>query len=138
MGATDVTLASTLKFSDGYKSVRGKSGAALAAGQAAYRDNADAGKFKLARCDAAATQLAVGFVAQSTPGADQPVDVVTEGDITNLSGLTPGDLYVLSDTTAGAVMKYSDLGSGDYPRLMLQALTATTARVMVAGASVAK
>lgn len=122
------TLATTLKFSDGYKATVLKSGVAIAAGQVLYRDTSD-GRAKLAIGTALATARAIGVAANSTPGADQPVTAVYDGDITNLSGMTAGDFYFVTITTAGSLMLRSDLGSGNYPCLVLQALTATTARI---------
>ena len=122
------TLATTLQFLDGYKAVELKSGVAIAAGQIVYRDASD-GLAKLAIATALATARAIGIAANSTPGAGQPLKVVYDGDITNLSGMTAGEFYFVTITTAGSLMLRSDLGSGNYPCLVMQALTATTGRV---------
>lgn len=130
------TLATTLKFSAGYKAFHLQSGLAIAAGQVVYRDASD-GLAKLAIATSLAPSRAIGVAANSTPGANQPLDVVYEGDITNLSGMTPGEFYFVTITTAGSLMLRSDLGSGNYPCLILQALTATTARLKVFSGGVA-
>lgn len=96
----------------------GTAGAAVTAGQALYRDRADAGKMKLADCDSAtAAARSPDGIALHAAAAGQPIDYLTEGPITIGATLTPGLAYYLSPT-AGGICPVGDLSAGDYPTIV--------------------
>lgn len=135
MAGTDLTLASTLKPSSGYRKYDGLSNEAIIAGQVVYRDPATSKFIKAIATSLNASNVA-GIALVSTPGADQPLQVMYDGIITNLSGLTAGALYVLSETTAGALMRTADLAATDWGCVVLWALSATTAKVIISPSGV--
>lgn len=130
MAATDVALSSSLKAVNGYTGMTGVSGEAVTAGMAVYRKAADLKLYK-AICTALESAKALGIALVSAVGADQPLNVITEGELSNLSSLTVGEFYFVSDTTAGSLMKYSDIGAGEYACCVGQAKTASTFYVHV-------
>lgn len=136
MAATDVTLSSTLKCVNGYTPDEGISGEAITAGMVVYKDSTTTKLMKAIATSANAAK-AVGIALSSAPGADQPLKLVKEGDITNVSGLTAGEAYFVSDTTAGALMKYSDIGAGEFATYCGFALSTTSFRAHFYPATVA-
>lgn len=130
MAATDITLANTLKASTGYGKEEGQSGEAITAGQQVYRDAAT-GKYFKGICTSANPAACRGVALNSCPGADQPLEVMNSGLITNVSSLVQGELYVVSDTTAGALMKYSDIGAGEFVTVVGIAQSTTTIQIQL-------
>lgn len=135
MAGSDVTLASTLKASTGYRKHEGVSNEAITAGQVVYRDPAT-GKFIKAIGTSLNASNVAGVALNTCAGADQPLEVMYEGVLTNLSGLTSGAPYFLSETTAGALMRIADLGAVDWATLVLYATSATTAKLAISTAGV--
>lgn len=125
MGATDVTLPSTITPPSGITPKFGTSGVAITAGQCLYRDPTD-NTIKKAIGSSANAAKAIGFALASTPAVGQIVPYFDGGgDLSSASGLTAGEPYFVSDTTAGAIMKASDLGTGDYVTYVGTAKSAT-------------
>ena len=99
------------------KLVGGTAGATIVAGKAVYQDPSDL-KWKLADCDAAtAAERAVRGIALNGASNGQPLDVLTEGDITLGAVMTAGIAYYLSKT-AGGICPVADLTTGAYPTLI--------------------
>lgn len=114
MGATDVTLSSTITAPSGTNPKFGISGVAITAGHALYRDATD-NTLKKAIATSAAAANCIGFALASAPGTGQLISYFEGGgDLSGASGLVQGEAYFVSDTTAGAIMKYSDIGAGEY------------------------
>src|SRR5262245_10925007 len=57
----------------------GTSGEAILAGQTVYQDAADANKWKLFDANVTAKSVLGGVAMNSTPGAGQPITVLTSG-----------------------------------------------------------
>lgn len=114
----------------------GTAGATIAAGKAVYRDPADL-KWKLADCDSAtAAERDVRGIALNGASNGQPLDVLTEGDITLGAVLTAGVAYYLSGT-AGGICPVGDLASGDYPTLIGIAKSTSVLSVKINASGVA-
>ncbi len=92
---------------------RGFAGAAIAAGQAVYKDAAS-GEFLLADSNSgtAAARTPYG-IALNTAGDGQPLVVHKSGDLTIGATLVAGTTYYLSDTPGG-ICPLADVGSGEY------------------------
>ena len=85
-------------------------GAALTAGQMAYKDTSDENEYKAASNAASAT--ATGAVLLLSGGADgQPGYSIRQGDVEGM-GASEGVVYVLGET--GAVVPVADLATGDW------------------------
>lgn len=116
--------------------VGGTAGAALTAGKAVQMDPADL-KWKLADADAAtASERDVRGIALNGASDGQPVDVLTEGDITLGAVLTPGVAYYLSPS-AGGICPVADLMAGDYPTIIGIAKSASVLSVKINASGVA-
>lgn len=99
------------------KIVGGTAGATIVAGKTVYQDPADL-KWKLADCDGAtAAERAVKGIALNGASNGQPLDVLTEGDITLGAVMTAGIAYYLSKT-AGGICPVADLTAGAYATLI--------------------
>lgn len=92
---------------------RGFAGAAIAAGQAVYKDAAT-GEFLLAdnNSGTAAARTPYG-IALNSAGDGQPLFVHRSGDLTIGATLVAGTTYYLSDTPGG-ICPLADVGSGEY------------------------
>lgn len=95
----------------GYGYVDLVAGATITAGQVVYQDSADL-KAKLADCDGAAALAVVVGIALNGAAANQPVRVITSGDLDVGATLTVGEIYVLSGT-AGGIAPEGDLANPD-------------------------
>lgn len=91
----------------------GTAGETIAAGKAVYLASATK-KWMLADADSvtAEARKAVG-IALNGASLNQPVDVLTGGDITLGAVLTAGTAYYLSDDPGG-ICPLADLATGDY------------------------
>lgn len=89
----------------------GFAGAAITAGQAVYRDTA--GLYQLADSNGAAALRVPRGIALNSAGANQPLVIQRQGDITIGATLTAGVTYYLSDTPGG-ICPLADVGSGEY------------------------
>jgi len=89
----------------------GFAGAAITAGQAVYRDTA--GLYQLADSNGAAALRVTRGIALNSAGANQPLAIQRQGDITIGATLTAGVTYYLSDTPGG-ICPLADVGSGEY------------------------
>lgn len=91
-------------------------GAAINAGQVAYKDAAS-GKAKLADNDSATAEVrSARGVAVNSAGTDQPVRLAKDGAVIDLGAavLTAGTDYYLSGT-AGGICPRADVTTGDDP-----------------------
>lgn len=95
----------------------GVAGEALTAGQPVYQD-ATTKKWLKADADSAtaAARSALGM-ALCGSALNQPVTVLTDGDVTLGAVLTAGLAYYLSGT-AGGICPVADVGSGEYVCLL--------------------
>lgn len=89
----------------------GFAGAAITAGQAVYRDTA--GLYQLADSNGAAALRVPRGIALNSAGANQPLAIQRQGDITIGATLTAGVAYYMSDTPGG-ICPLADVGSGEY------------------------
>ena len=111
-------------------------GATITQGQAVYSDSTASNKYKPADADVAASALALGIAI--TPGVDTDYGFIATGGLVNMGAtLTVGQTYVVS-TNAGGVCPLSDLGSGDYVRILGQATTAALLDLFPCGGETAK
>lgn len=108
----DVTMTATAvkKADNNAKVETAYSAEAIAIGDAVYMNTSS--KWAKADADLAATDEVRGLALNSVSGADQPVTVITEGNLT-CDGLTKGTPYFLS-TGAGKICPIADLLAGDY------------------------
>lgn len=110
-------------------------GAAISAGSPVYIDSN--GEVQDADADASATTAAVIGIAMNDAAVDQPVCIVTSGDIYyGAAVFTQGQMaYVSPDP--GNLCPYADLGSGDYISLVGVASSATTLTLKIWASGVA-
>lgn len=108
----------------------GTAGATVAAGDVVYLASATK-KWMLADADSATAEArkAVG-IALNSAALNQPVDVLTGGDVTLGSVLTAGQAVYLSDEP-GKMCSLADLATGDYICLLGLAKSATVLTVDV-------
>lgn len=102
-------------------------GATITAGQVVYQDSADL-KAKLADCDGAAALGVVVGIALNNASSNQPVRVMTSGDLNIGATLTVGEIYVLSGT-AGGVAPEGDLANPDKVSLIGVATSASNLKL---------
>lgn len=129
MAALTITAGSVLPGS-GATIARGYAGEAITPGQAVYLDSTD-NRYKLADADSAtaAAKSPVG-IALNTAADEQPVAILTRGDLTLGSVLTAGTAYYLSPT-AGGISPLADVLSGDNVVLLGLAKSATVLQVQI-------
>lgn len=97
--------------------VHGTSGETIVAAKAVYK-NSSTGKWMLADANAATAEgrgsdvnnVGIALCASSL---NQPVSVITSGDLTLGATMTAGLAYFLSDTPGGICLP-ADIGSGEY------------------------
>lgn len=127
----DLSLtASAIVAGSGAYVLSGTAGATITAGQAVYLDSSDS-KYKLADCDSAtaAVRDVVG-IALNGASDGQPIDIITEGDLTVGSVLTGGIPYFLSPN-AGGICPIADIAVGDYYTIIGIAKSATVLSVKI-------
>ena len=108
----------------------GIAGATITAGQVVYRDSAD-GKYKLADSNSATAAVrSSDGIALNGASDNQPIEVLTEGDITIGATLTAGVAYYLSDTPGG-IAPVADVGSGEYSTIIGIAESASVLNVQI-------
>lgn len=107
-----ITAGSVLAGSNSQQE-RGFAGAAIAAGQAVYKDGAT-GRFLLADSNSATAAARTPYgIALNSAGDGQPLVVHKSGDLTAGATLVAGTTYYLSDTPGG-ICPLADVGSGEY------------------------
>ena len=127
MADITVTAASVVAGSDS-TTVSGTAGVTITAGQAVYLD-ATTGKWALADADSATVaQRRAAGIALNGAALNQPIKVLTSGDITIGATVTAGVAYYLSGT-AGGICPVADIGAGEYVNLIGIATSATVLRV---------
>ena len=111
-----ITAANVVAGADS-TTVSGTAGVTITAGQAVYLD-ATTGKYALADADSAtvAQRRAIG-IALNGAALNQPIKVLTSGDITTGATMTAGVAYYLSGT-AGGICPVADVGTGEYVCLL--------------------
>lgn len=111
-----VTASNVVAGSDS-TTVNGTAGVAITAGQAVYLD-ATTGKYALADSNSAtvAQRRALG-IALNSASLNQPIKVLTAGDITTGTTMTAGLAYYLSDTPGG-ICPVADIGTGEFVCLL--------------------
>lgn len=115
----------------------GTAGETITAGQAVYKDAAT-NKYKLADTDSATAAVRQPRgIALNGASLNQPVAVLTSGDITIGATLVAGDPYFLSGT-AGGICPHADVEAGDYPCLIGVATSTTVLRVDIQYSGVEK
>ena len=132
----DVTVTAANVQPDGAAEIlAGTAGATITAGQSVYLDTS-VSKYKLADADASATSVAAGIAVNSASDT-QPIDILTEGDLTIGGTLVVGTAYYVS-TTAGGVAPEADIGSGDFMCFLGIARSAAVLAVKVLSSTTAK
>ncbi len=127
MADITVTPASVVAGSDS-TTVSGTAGVTITAGQAVYLDTTT-GKWALADADSATVaQRRAAGIALNGAALNQPIKVLTSGDITIGATVTAGVAYYLSGT-AGGICPVADIGTGEYVNLIGIATSATVLRV---------
>lgn len=113
-----------------------RAGATVEAGEVVYRAAATK-KMGLADCDSATAEVREPYgIAVNGASDNQPIAILTDGDVIIGATLTPGVAYYLS-ATAGKICPVADLGSGDYPSLIGIAKSATVLSVKLNASGVA-
>lgn len=115
----------------------GVAGVTITAGQAVYLDSTS-GKWALADTDSAtaAVRQAHG-IALNGAALNQPISVITEGDVTIGATIEAGTVYYLSGT-AGGICPVADVAAGDYPLVIGQGKSTTVLTVNIVYAGVVK
>jgi len=122
-----ITAASVVATSGSREIEHGRAGATITAGQVVYK--ASNGKYALADNDSAtAAAKTPRGIALHGASDDQPLAVLTGGEITIGATLTAGMDYYLS-STAGGICPRADLASGDYVVLIGMAKSTTVLAV---------
>jgi hypothetical protein len=118
------------------KKINGIAGATILAGQTVYRDTTTK-KFGLADADSATENVRTLFgIALHGASLNQPLTVMTEGDVTIGGTLVQGLVYCLSNTPGG-IMPSADLSAGEYTTVIGPAISTTVLRVKLNAAGVA-
>lgn len=119
------------------KKVQGIAGATITAGQSVYRDPTSR-KFLLADADSptAAARTPAG-IALHAASLDQPLAIITEGDINLGATLTVGATYYLSGT-AGGIAPAADVSTGEFVTVLGVASAANNLKMkmIVSGSAV--
>lgn len=137
MADITITAANVVKGSNA-KTKYGVGGATIAQGKVLYRD-ATTGKMLLADAGALATlplNADYGIALQGVSD-NQPIEFLTEGDITIGATLVVGETYVVSET-AGGIAPIGDLLTGDFTCLVGIAKTTAILSVKFHTVGVAK
>lgn len=127
MADITVTAASVVAGADS-TTTSGTAGVTITAGQAVYLDTTT-GKWALADADSATVaQRRAAGIALNGAALNQPIKVLTSGDVTIGATVTAGVAYYLSGT-AGGICPVADIGTGEYVNLIGIATSATVIRV---------
>ena len=112
MADITVTAASVVAGADS-TTTSGTAGVTITAGQAVYLDTTT-GKWALADADSAtAAQRRAAGIALNGAALNQPIRVLTSGDITIGATVTAGVAYYLSGTPGG-ICPVADIGTGEW------------------------
>lgn len=122
MADLSIVAADVVQAATGVTAVSKIAGAAVAAGEPCYLDVADSNKAKPADANASLPTATVAGIALNSAAANQPVQLMTEGELTVSAVLTVGKWYVLS-ANAGKICPVADLASGHYSTLIGYAKT---------------
>ncbi|MCG7507065.1 hypothetical protein [Mesorhizobium retamae] len=116
MADLTITAANVVAGSNA-RTVHGVAGVAITAGQVVYL-SPTSGKYELADTDSAtaAVRSAHG-IALNGAALNQPISVITEGDVTIGATIEAGTAYYLSGT-AGGICPVADVAAGDYPLIL--------------------
>lgn len=116
----------------------GIAGATITAGQAVYLDSATTGKWQLADTDSATAAVrAAHGIALNGAALNQPIEVITEGDVTIGATIEAGTAYYLSGTPGG-ICPVADVAAGDYPLLLGMGKSTTVLAVNIVYPGVVK
>jgi len=118
----------------GYSKKTLLSAAAITQGQSVVQNSAN--KWALADADTSGSELSYVALNEAT-AANQPITVITDGDLGFGAILTANECYVVSNT-AGAIQPIGDLASGDYLRVLGFATTTSNLKIQPFSSGVAK
>jgi hypothetical protein len=122
-----ITAANVVKGSNA-RTEDGIAGATITAGQVVYKDDTTA-KYLLADSNSATADARQGVgIALNGAALNQPIEVVTGGDVTVGGTLTAGVAYYLSDTPGG-ICAVADVGAAEYVCLLGLAKSTTVLAV---------
>lgn len=108
----------------------GIAGVAITAGQAVFLDQTT-GKWALADTDSATAAVrAAHGIALNGAALNQPIAVITEGDVTIGAAILAGVAYYLSGT-AGGICPVADVAAGDYPLILGMGKSTTVLNVNI-------
>lgn len=115
--------------------LHGIAGATVTAGQTVYRDPAT-GKFLLADANGTADARTPIGIALHGASLNQPLTIMTEGDVNLGATLTVATAYYLSDTPGG-ICPVADVGAGEFVTVLGVASSASNfkMRMVISGAS---
>lgn len=124
------TLPITAISNTNAKSYPALSAAVLLQGQIAYQ-NPTTKALALARANADATAAIAGMVRNGAGAANTLVDVLTDGDITGLTGIVVGAFYALAPDVAGNIILLSELVTGNRISIFGYGLSSTSIRMKI-------
>lgn len=128
-----ITAASVLRADNNSTVYNGTAGGTITAGMVVYQDSADS-ELKATDADAAATATVKGIALHGASDG-QPLQIITEGNLTLNAVLTKGVVYYMS-TTAGGIAPVADLAAGDYISVLGVATSTTNLYVKIINSGV--
>lgn len=128
-----VITAANVKPTSGYSFVDGVAGEALTAGQVVYQNASDS-KFLKANASGTLAQSTVKGIALNGASLDQPVRVMTGGELDLGAIMTNGEIYVAAGTAgvagaAGGIAPEGDLAATE--RVSLIGVATSTSKLQV-------
>lgn len=134
----DLTItAANVVAQDGATTVQVTAGGTVARGNPVYLDSADSNQAKAGRANAATTDEVYG-IALNDAADEQPLVVITSGDLSLGAILTVGETYVLSAAAAGGIAPISDLTTGNYVTVLGIARTTSILQLSINSSGIAK
>jgi len=129
-----ITPANVIAGSNAQK-LQGIAGATITAGQVVYRDPAT-GKFLLADANGTADARTPIGIALHGASLDQPLMVITEGDLALGAAMVNATAYFLSDTPGG-ICPAADVGAGEFVTVLGVSSSTSNLKVkmVISGAS---
>lgn len=122
---------------DGATIVYVTAGGTVARGNPVYLDSADSNQAKAGRANAATTDEVYG-IALNDAADEQPLAVITSGDLSLGAILTVGETYVLSAGAAGGIAPIGDLTTGNYVSTLGVAKTTSLLQLAINNSGIAK
>lgn len=122
MSDISVTAANVLKYT-GATIENGQAGEAITAGMLVYK-HTDTKYYKAQHDGTAAQATLYGIALNSAPGANQPLQVQTNGGVNPGGTVVVGTIYCASEN-AGGIAPSTDVGQNDYMSIFGVGLTSS-------------